>query len=129
MQGNEIASLLSLLPSIYYKLQGIFYDTDLPPYIYNEHYIIILKQKHWLCMFRHFDTIEAFDSLAFDYTHWKPKIPYKENIVFNTKRYQSLKSKTCGLFVVTFLIFRIYNLDLEFYECLSILFTGIYFLL
>ncbi len=123
--GWEVAKTLSMLPIVYHKLQKIACLDELPSYIKKDHYIIFNKNHHWICLFRskHFNCIEGFDSLGFNYNWYKKNIPYKQKIVFNTKVYQSLDTNSCALFCIHFISFRIMNLDISFNECLNLLFT------
>lgn len=48
---------------------------------------------------------------------------YGKWVAFNTSAVQPKNSNHCGQFVIAFLLFRLFNLDLDFAEALNIFFS------
>ena len=130
VKGYYLAKMLSCLPSLYERMQGIVNVTSLPNYIKKNCFIIVNKSTetrsgHWFSIFHngHTKSLEGFDPLGFDFPFYQKYFPYNRKIIFNETRFQSLKSNRCGQFTVIFLMERLFNMDLSFFEVLSIMFT------
>ena len=65
------------------------------------------------------ETIEVFDSLGTSESYIARNIPFKGIYEFNVTALQCDNSSLCGGFSLYFIIFRLFNLDLDFQQFLQ----------
>lgn len=82
--------------------------------------------QHWFIVFKPTARcIEVFDSLGSNENYIKDKIPpYAKNVVTNVSAVQPINSTMCGEFCCFFIIHRMLNLDLSFFECCNAIFKN-----
>ena len=82
------------------------------------------KGIHWVALFRvEKCTYEYFDSLGSDITFMKNVLKLNGTVEYTTSQLQSDDSESCGMFVVYYLLQRVYNFDLNYQELLNSLFS------
>jgi hypothetical protein len=133
MQSSEFINYFKSFPNVKNHFLGVFSINTLPKSIKHRKFCICNTDvesgngKHWICFVRsNKDTIELFDSLGIDDEKKKLITKYctfnAKEIIFNETQFQADFSETCGLFVIYFLIERIFNFDLTFEELLHDIF-------
>jgi hypothetical protein len=133
MQSSEFDNYFASFPNIKNHFLGVFSINTLPKLIKYRKFCICNTDvesgngKHWICFVRSDkDTIELFDSLGVDKEKLDLITKYckfnVKEIIYNETQFQTDFSETCGLFVIYFLIERIFNLDLSFEQLLHDIF-------
>lgn len=74
---------------------------------------------HWFVVYNLYNTIEVFDSLGSSEAYLRRHFSYLGKYMFNTTPVQCKDSSTCGDFVCAFIIFRIFNIELDFQQVLN----------
>ena len=133
MQSSEFNNYFNTFPHLKNHFIGVFSINTLPKSIKYRKFCICNTDvqsgngKHWICFIRtDKNSIELFDSLGIDsekklLISKYCKFQVKE-IIYNETQFQADFSDTCGLFVLYFLIERIFNLDLSFHDLLRDIF-------
>jgi hypothetical protein len=133
MQSSEFEKYFNCIPILKNHFIGIFSIDTLPKVIKYRQFCICNTDvqsgngKHWICFVRtNKNSIELFDSLGVDENKKNLiknfcKFRIKE-LIFNETQFQANFSDTCGLFVLYFLIERLFNLDISFDDLLEEIF-------
>lgn len=137
MLSIDFTTIFKTFPNINSLFDGVFAINTIPKKLMKVHHFIICNTdvdtgsgQHWFCILRtDKNTLECFDSLGIDEdkkvflsTFYKQSRVVKE-IKINIDRVQSLRSETCGEFVVLFIFERLHNRDLSFSDLLNECFT------
>jgi len=134
MQASEFQKYFEKFPFIKKYFLGIFAIDTLPKLIKYRHFCICNTDKstesgqHWFCFVKNSNyELECFDSLGINEEKKQKLVNFcsfrnVKELKYNETPFQCDDSSTCGLFTIYFLIERMHNLDLTFYEVLEEIF-------
>lgn len=124
MQGQEIFEKLNNFVSVKEFCKGVVSIDKIPKLKIKEFVIVNTEPasqpgQHWFCLLKYKQNVyEIFDSLGITEekeTIIKSFIKIKNaKFYFNVTQLQSLETNTCGLFVLYFIVNRLFNFDLKF---------------
>ena len=131
MLSSEIAATIEKVACMKSHFKGVYSIDNLPKFIKLRQGLIFNLSKmsepgsHWITLVRvESDKIEIFDSLGTKFEKLKNYLKFKNKpeYVYNENPFQLSNSDTCGYFAITFLIERMFNLDLSYKELLAEIF-------
>lgn len=133
METSQFAIYFNKIPSLTNHFIGVFPIDQLPTNLKKKQFFVANTDpsykngSHWIAFVR-LDTYECeiFDSLALNIEKIVPFFNFKQKLKFtyNSTPVQSITSKLCGKFVVTFLIERMLNQTMEFDDLLENIFSS-----
>ena len=132
MKGIEIKQKIERFPILKLHFKGIF-AIDTIPRLNITNFVIVntshsgTKGLHWIVVYLSpFRILEVFDSSGIHFevisSALKRHNPY--NIIHNILPYQKLGTKNCGIFCIYFILNRILNLEVNFYDLLDKIFSS-----
>ena len=133
METSEFEIYLKKIPFLMKHFIGVFPIDKLPTNLKKKQFFVANTDpsykngSHWVAFIR-LDTIECevFDSLAQNLESFLPFFNFQQKLKFtyNSTPVQSITSKLCGKFVITFLIERMLNQTMEFEDLLESIFSS-----
>jgi|JFJP01.1.fsa_nt_gi hypothetical protein len=132
METSEFKDYFSKIPQLLNHFLGVFPIDKLPTRIRKKQFFVAnldpsyKEGSHWICFIRlHGIECEIFDSLGVQIDKIMPYIVFNQRLTFtfNSTPVQSLTSRLCGKFVVTFLIERMLNQTMDFNDLLEDIFS------
>lgn len=134
MLANELKEIIDSFPSLRTSFLGVC-SINTVPKLKKHNFVIVNTQdntqlgEHWFCIIKKdLRKYEVFDSLGVSsdklelYKQYN-LFPNNSAITFNETNFQSPNSVTCGQFVLYFLINRVHNLDLSYFDLLNEIFS------
>jgi len=134
LHGYEFLEYFNKVTPMNRLYKGVYSLDDIPKSIKVKEFLVVNLSKkneegsHWFCIVRsHLRVYEIFNSLGF--TDLDAVLPYLKitsnaDLVYNQTPFQLPNTTTCGLYVIFFLVYRMLNLDLNFYHVLEELFDA-----
>ncbi len=132
METSEFKDYFSKVPQLLNHFMGVFPIDKLPTNIRKKQFFVAnldpsyKEGSHWICFIRlNGIECEIFDSLGVQIANILPHICFNHKLtfVFNSTPVQSLTSRLCGKFVITFLIERMLNQTMDFNDLLEDIFS------
>jgi hypothetical protein len=138
MQGSDLRALIEKNRFVHSHFSGIYAKGQSFDLIGAESKFIILntstglensaEQKHWVVIFRHYDTFEFFDALGGNAKQFCNLVPREirrslKRLQVNTAAAQLHNSSNCGLFCIYFIYARIFLLERSFNYVLKHIFV------
>lgn len=133
METSEFEIYFKKIPFLINHFIGVFPIDKLPIRLKKKQFFVANTDpsykngSHWIAFIRLNTTeCEIFDSLALDIEKIFPFFNFEQKLKFtyNSTPVQSITSKLCGKFVVTFLIERMLNQTMEFEDLLESIFSS-----
>lgn len=133
MKSCQFLEHFNSFPNVIQYFDGVFAADTIPKKLANGHFLICNSDissnpgTHWYCFVRNHECIECFDSLGIDKAKKSfllslPLIKKNSELEFNISQVQNSDSKSCGEFVIYFLINRLHNKDIELEDLLNYIF-------
>lgn len=133
METSEFAHYFCKVPHLKNHFIGVFPIDKIPKNFKNKTFFVCnidpsyKKGSHWIAFIKvQKGECEIFDSLGTKIDQLYPffKFTDKVKFVYNTTPVQSKESILCGKFVITFIVQRMLNQSIEFYELLEDVFSS-----
>jgi len=132
MKTEEFLPYFKKIPYLDKHFLGVFAIDEIPHKIEPKSFFVCntdpshLKGKHWIafiCLEK--NNCEIFDSLGLKKNEIEQYFNFQQkmNFIYNTTPVQSISSKLCGFFVVTFVIERMLNQTMDFDEIIENIFS------
>lgn len=133
METSEFKLYFEKIPFLTQHFLGVFPIDKLPVQIKKKNFFVAnldpsyKEGSHWIGFIRLNNAeCEIFDSLGVKINNILPYVLFNQKLtfVYNSTPVQSLTSRLCGKFVVTFLIERMLNQTMEFDDLLENIFVS-----
>jgi len=135
MFSSDFSEILDSFPNVKERFKGTYASDTFPKHFKTNQFAIINTDKstevgvHWYCAFKSSKVkLEIFDSLGVDSSKKSfllnsVKVQGIKLLEFNSTKFQSDDSNSCGKFVLYFIVNRLYNLDHSFKDILNEIFV------